>query len=108
MSTPIYPFQFSRYVRERLKGGSFVASSSGCTVTDLDGNQFYDLTGSYGVNVFGNDFYKECIDSGNARARARWGRCWAPISPARWTTRGACARFPDSTRFRSTCPEPRR
>ena len=70
MSTPIYPFQFSRYVRERRKGGSFVASSSGCTATDLDGNQFYDLTGSYDVNVFGNDFYKACIDSGNAHARA--------------------------------------
>ena len=28
------------------------------TVTDLDGNVFYDLTGSYGVNLFGNDFYK--------------------------------------------------
>jgi glutamate-1-semialdehyde 2,1-aminomutase len=55
------PFQFSRYVRERLKGGSFVAGTSGCTVTDLDGNELLDLTGSYGVNVFGNDFYKECM-----------------------------------------------
>ena len=33
-------------------------------MTDLDGNQFYDLTGSYGVNLFGNDFYKQCIDQG--------------------------------------------
>jgi glutamate-1-semialdehyde 2,1-aminomutase len=55
------PFQFSRYVRERLKGGSFVASTAGSTITDLDGNEFLDLTGSYGVNVFGNDFYKECM-----------------------------------------------
>ncbi len=31
------------------------------TVTDLDGNRCYDLTGSYGVNLFGNDFYKQCI-----------------------------------------------
>jgi glutamate-1-semialdehyde 2,1-aminomutase len=37
---------------------------------DLDGNRFYDLTGSYGVNVFGVDFYKECIDEGAARVRA--------------------------------------
>jgi glutamate-1-semialdehyde 2,1-aminomutase len=63
------PFQFSRYVRERIKGGSFLQSSSGVTVTDLDGNRFYDLTGSYGVNVFGYDFYKECIDRGADRAR---------------------------------------
>jgi glutamate-1-semialdehyde 2,1-aminomutase len=63
------PFQFSRYVRERIKGGSFLQTSSGVTVTDLDGNRFYDLTGSYGVNVFGYDFYKECIDRGADRAR---------------------------------------
>ena len=29
----------------------------------------YDLTGSYGVNLFGYDFYKECIERGS-RARA--------------------------------------
>ena len=63
------PFQFSRYVREHLKSGSFLESSSGVTVTDLDGNRFYDVTGSYGVNVFGYDFYKECIDRGADRAR---------------------------------------
>jgi glutamate-1-semialdehyde 2,1-aminomutase len=61
------PFQYSRYVRQHLRAGSFVASSSGVRVTDLDGNSLYDLTGSYGVNVFGYDFYKECIDRGAAR-----------------------------------------
>jgi glutamate-1-semialdehyde 2,1-aminomutase len=64
------PFQFSRYVREHLKGGSFLESSSGVTITDLDGNRFDDLTGSYGVNVFGYDFYKECIERGSERVRA--------------------------------------
>jgi len=39
------------------------------TVTDLDGNRSYDLTGSYGVNVFGYDFYKECIERGSERVR---------------------------------------
>ena len=63
------PFQFSRLVRRHLSAGSFAASSSGVTTTDLDGNRRYDLTGSYGVNVFGNDFYKECIDRGSARVR---------------------------------------
>jgi glutamate-1-semialdehyde 2,1-aminomutase len=63
------PFQFSRYVREHLKSGSFLKSSAGVTVTDLDGNRFYDVTGSYGVNVFGYDFYKDCIDRGAAHAR---------------------------------------
>ena len=63
------PFQFSRLVRQHLNAGAFVSSSSGATTTDLDGNRRYDLTGSYGVNVFGYDFYKECIERGSARVR---------------------------------------
>jgi glutamate-1-semialdehyde 2,1-aminomutase len=63
------PFQFSAFVRRHFKAGSFVESSSGVTVTDLDGNRLYDLTGSYGVNVFGYDFYKECIERGSERVR---------------------------------------
>jgi glutamate-1-semialdehyde 2,1-aminomutase len=64
------PFQYSRLVREHLGSGAFVQSSAGVTVTDLDGNVFYDLTGSYGVNIFGNDFYKQCIAKAEARAQA--------------------------------------
>ena len=64
------PFQFSRHVSELLPMGSFLAASGGVNVTDLDGNQFYDLTGSYGANVFGYDFYKECIAEGSARVAA--------------------------------------
>ncbi len=64
------PFQFSRLVQERLPIGSALASSAGVTVTDLDGNTFYDLTGSYGVNVFGYDFYKRCIEQGSRDASA--------------------------------------
>jgi len=63
------PFQFSRFVREHMKIGAFMESSSGVTITDVDGNRFYDLTGSYGVNVFGYDFYKECIARGSERVR---------------------------------------
>src|SRR5258706_6423391 len=63
------PFQYSRLVREHLGTGAFMESSAGVTVTDVDGNVFYDLTGSYGVNIFGNDFYKECIAKAEGRAR---------------------------------------
>ncbi|HZR73123.1 aminotransferase class III-fold pyridoxal phosphate-dependent enzyme [Bradyrhizobium sp.] len=62
------PFQFSRLVQENLGTSVFMEKSSGVTVTDVDGNTFYDLTGSYGVNIFGNDFYKECIAEGDKRA----------------------------------------
>ena len=61
------PFQFSRYLRSKLPSGSFLNASSGVTVTDLDGNFYYDLTGSYGVNLFGYDFYKVCIAEGARR-----------------------------------------
>jgi glutamate-1-semialdehyde 2,1-aminomutase len=64
------PFQYNRLVRENLGTSAFVQSSSGVTVTDVDGNLFYDLTGSYGVNIFGNDFYKECIAESEKRAHA--------------------------------------
>jgi glutamate-1-semialdehyde 2,1-aminomutase len=63
------PFQFSRFAREHLKFGVFLKSSSGVKVTDLDGNEFYDVTGSYGVNLFGYDFYKQCIDRAVEQAR---------------------------------------
>ena len=64
------PFQYSRLVREHLSTSAFVQSSAGVTVTDIDGNVAYDLTGSYGVNIFGNDFYKECIAEAEKRAHA--------------------------------------
>ena len=64
------PFQFGRHVRRYLSAGAFVASSSGVTLTDLDGNRLYDLGGSYGVNLFGYDFYKACIARANERVHA--------------------------------------
>ncbi len=75
------PFQFSRFVRKHLRTGAFVRSSSGVTVTDLDGNEHYDLAGSYGVNLFGYDFYKECIERGFAHVRDL-GPVLGPYHPA--------------------------
>jgi glutamate-1-semialdehyde 2,1-aminomutase len=63
------PFQYSRIVRKHLPSAALVQSSSGVTITDLDGNRLYDLTGSYGVNVLGYDFYKHAIERGAERVR---------------------------------------
>ena len=63
------PFQYRRVVRAHLPSASFVESSRGVTLTDLDGNRCYDLTGSYGVNLLGYDFYKDTIERGTARVR---------------------------------------
>ncbi len=64
------PFQYSAYVRQHLTLGTFVQHTDGVTVTDIDGQSFLDLTGSYGVNVFGHDFYKSCMAEGSKRAAA--------------------------------------
>ena len=64
------PFQYGRYVKRHLPIGALLGESSGVLVKDLDGNAAYDLTGSYGVNLFGYDFYKDCIDAGIDRVRS--------------------------------------
>jgi glutamate-1-semialdehyde 2,1-aminomutase len=63
------PFQYSRFVREHLSTGAVLGNSTGVTVSDIDGNVFYDLAGSYGVNLLGYDFYKDCIARGMDRVR---------------------------------------
>lgn len=63
------PFQFSQYVSEHMPINLFAQASKGAEIQDLDGNWYYDLTGAYGVNLYGYDFYKECIDKGIAKTR---------------------------------------
>lgn len=63
------PFQFSPYLRERMRLGGFVRSTSGVRIEDLDGNAYFDVTGAYGVNLLGWDAYKACIDEGVERVR---------------------------------------
>jgi len=63
------PFQFRNYVRRNLKLGTIVTASAGTMLKDLDNNWSYDLSGSYGVNVFGYDFYKVCLEEGYERVK---------------------------------------
>jgi glutamate-1-semialdehyde 2,1-aminomutase len=74
------PFQFREHVRRHLKIGSVVEDSRGTQLKDLDGNWSYDLSGSYGVNLFGYDFYKNCIAAGAARV-ADLGPVLGPYHP---------------------------
>ncbi len=62
------PFQFAAKVRRELGTGAFLERSEGPEVIDLDGNRLLDLTGSYGVNLFGYEFYKRTIAEGAAIA----------------------------------------
>jgi glutamate-1-semialdehyde 2,1-aminomutase len=59
------PPQYGQFVKQHLKIGACVKASAGVLVTDLDGNDAYDLTGSYGANVFGYDFYKYVMGAMN-------------------------------------------
>jgi len=63
------PFQFRNRVRRELPLGCVVAETDNGRVRDLDGNWSVDVTGAYGANLFGYDFYKRCIDRGVERAR---------------------------------------
>ncbi|MCA8955572.1 MAG: aminotransferase class III-fold pyridoxal phosphate-dependent enzyme [Planctomycetes bacterium] len=64
------PFQFRNHVKSHLKLGLVLEATRGTSVCDLDGNWSRDLTGAYGTNLFGYDFYKGCIERGVERVRS--------------------------------------
>lgn len=63
------PFQFRGLANRYLPVGNISDASSGVRVRNLDGNWSYDVSGSYGVNLLGYDFYKAAIERGTARVR---------------------------------------
>ncbi|WP_133471366.1 aminotransferase class III-fold pyridoxal phosphate-dependent enzyme [Paraglaciecola marina] len=63
------PFPFRSKLAKEFTLGSIADETKGSQVKDLDGNWRYDLSGSYGVNVFGYDFYKECMSVGSEKAK---------------------------------------
>jgi len=63
------PFQFRGHVARNLRVGPVASQTSGVRIGNLDDEWSYDLTGSYGVNLFGYDFYKACVDAGIAHVR---------------------------------------
>jgi glutamate-1-semialdehyde 2,1-aminomutase len=63
------PFPFRNRLSKIFKLGSIADETKGSQIKDLDGNWRYDLSGSYGVNVFGYDFYKECMEVGAQKTK---------------------------------------
>ncbi|MGH8548350.1 MAG: aminotransferase class III-fold pyridoxal phosphate-dependent enzyme [Methylococcales bacterium] len=74
------PFPYRNFVRKHLKVGQVAIETSGVKIKDLDGVWRYDLSGSYGVNVFGYDFYKDCLEKGFAKAQ-KLGPVLGPYHP---------------------------
>jgi glutamate-1-semialdehyde 2,1-aminomutase len=84
------PFQFSRHFRQHLKLGGVVQGTEGPFVVDLDGQRSYDLTGSYGVNVLGHEFYKSCMAEAAGRVRDL-GVVLGPLHPCvAWNAERLC------------------
>ncbi|WP_424859099.1 aminotransferase class III-fold pyridoxal phosphate-dependent enzyme [Tepidimonas sp. HKU77] len=57
------PYPFAELARE-LPIGAFWARNDGPWLVDLDDNRYFDLTGSYGVNLLGLDAYKALTRQG--------------------------------------------
>jgi glutamate-1-semialdehyde 2,1-aminomutase len=74
------PFPFSAFLRSQFTQGTVLAASEGRWLVDLDGNRSLDLTGSYGVNLLGNDFYKGSIERG-AKLVAELGAVLGALHP---------------------------
>lgn len=74
------PFPYRSGLPREFRYGSTVTESQGVRLRDLDGRWRYDLSGSYGVNVFGYDFYKDCMAEGYALA-AELGPVLGPYHP---------------------------
>jgi glutamate-1-semialdehyde 2,1-aminomutase len=85
------PFQFRRLVHQHFPPAACVTSSEGVLLIDPDGNRLYDLTGSFGVNVFGYDFYKECMRQGAARVEPLGPVLGQTHSLATWNVNRLCA-----------------
>jgi glutamate-1-semialdehyde 2,1-aminomutase len=64
------PFPYRNQLSKAFTLGSIADETKGSQIKDLDGNWRYDLSGSYGVNVWGYDFYKKCMDAGVQKTKA--------------------------------------
>ena len=52
------PFPYAAWVTQQLSGNKFLTRANGARVVDADGRSYWDLTGSYGVNLLGHEQYK--------------------------------------------------
>lgn len=75
------PFPFRSMVRKHLPLGGVITETEGVKAKDLDDNWRFDLTGAYGVNVFGYDFYKQCMQRAWEKVGSHVGPVLGPLHP---------------------------
>ncbi len=74
------PFPFKEQLPQALKIVPIAEQAQDVLLKDLDGNWRYDVAGSYGLNIFGYDFYKHCMNAGH-EAAAKLGPVLGPYHP---------------------------
>src|SRR5262245_47116281 len=74
------PFPFARLIRESFNLSAVASASDGPYLTDLDGQRWLDVGGSYGVNVAGYERYKTWMQAGWERVKAL-GPVLGPLHP---------------------------
>jgi glutamate-1-semialdehyde 2,1-aminomutase len=62
-SARCYP-AFNEVINDYLDPSMALDYTKGMDVTDIDGNSYMDISGSYGVNVCGYEMYKEFMETG--------------------------------------------
>ena len=100
------PFQYSRLVREHL------APAPSCNPRPASPSPTSTAMSLRLDRLLRRQHFRQRLLQGvhhrRRSAPVRWARCSAPITPSSPTTSNGCARFPGSTKSRSTCPAPRR
>src|SRR5262245_22214251 len=74
------PFPFGRLMRESFNLSTVAVASDGPYLTDLDGERWLDVGGSYGVNVAGYERYKNWMEDGWQRVKDL-GAVLGPLHP---------------------------
>jgi glutamate-1-semialdehyde 2,1-aminomutase len=74
------PFPFGRLMRESFNLSTVAVASDGPYLTDLDGERWLDVGGSYGVNVAGYERYKNWMEAGWQRVKDL-GPVLGPLHP---------------------------
>ena len=75
------PFAFQKEMRSKLRVSSIVAQSNGPVLSDIDGKDALDVSGSYGVNVVGYEGYKGFVERGWARVKDLGPNVLGPLHP---------------------------
>lgn len=75
------PFPFAQVMREHFSLGSVAIESKGPRLCDLDDQWTLDLSGSYGVNVAGNERYKRWLEEGWQQVRDLGPVVLGPLHP---------------------------